>query len=154
LPPRIPGAHALNVEVDYHRVVFVEGYAFQIGRASGEGCNCLIDTVKQLLEVDVPSELVRTDLQREFREGDNKVTRSNFLDFEVHLSAIVRSLDKHARAKDRSRQRLDPNSMQFTCIDLVYIGQGASVGNPSDQHFYIARENANHFVPMSNRWET
>jgi len=134
--------------------VFVDGYAFRIGRASGEGCNCLIDTLKQLLGTDIPSELVRADLQREFREGDNKVTRSNFLDFEVHLPAIVRSLDKHARVRHPGRQRLDPNHVQFTCIDLVYVGQGASVGDPSDQHFYIARENTNHFVPMFSNWET
>ena len=44
--------------------IYVNGEAFELGRASGEGCNCLIDTLRQKLPGVIFSvAAVREDLE-------------------------------------------------------------------------------------------
>ena len=138
----------LNVHIGMHRKITVNGIPFTIGWASGEGCNCLISTINQLLRTCVRSDIVRADLQRQFPSGSDRVTDNNFLDFDVHWAAIVESLGRHSQTLPGGLRSLDPTRLQFTCVDLVYLGQGATVGNPNGLRYYIARERTSHFVPL------
>ena len=115
----------LNVDMGDHRHVFVNGARYYIGSASGEGCNCLINTLDQLLGTGVPSRFVRADLQREFSTSPDRVTEGNYLDLRAHWEAIVRSLSRHSR---RLSTPIDPSSLRLVCADLVYLGQGDVVG--------------------------
>jgi hypothetical protein len=138
----------LKVKPGLHRDITVNDIPFTIGYASGEGCNCLISTINQLLRTCVDSRLVREDLKRKFPHGPDKVTEGNFLDFDVHWAAIVESLGRHSETLPGGLRSLNPSRMQVACVDLVFIGQGATICNPNGQRFYLAREHANHFVPL------
>ena len=139
----------LNVEIGDHRHVFVNGARYSIGSASGEGCNCLINTLDQLLQTNVPSRLVRADLRREFPTGPDAVTENNFLDFRAHWAAIVRSLSRQSRAFPCP---IDPNSLRFICADLVCQGQGDIVGAEGAVTNHLARVSMNHFAPLIRTW--
>ena len=141
-------AGRLDVEVGDHRNVLVNGIAFYIGGSSGEGCDCLIDTLNQLLKTIVPSHVVRRDLQREFPAGEDRVTEGNYLDFRAHWEAILRSLGRHSPLVEGS---LDPTDFHFVCADLVYQGQGDTVGTPGGITHYLARQGTAHFVPLIRR---
>ena len=135
----------LNVEIEDHRVACINGNRFYIGNASGEGCNCLIDTLSQLLGAWVPSDFVRRDLMKEFPSGPDRVTEANFLDLRAHWEAIVHSLNRHSTVL---RVPVNPRSCRLICADLVFIGQGDIVGAENGVTFYLARVHTNHFVPL------
>ena len=139
----------LNVEMGDHRHVKVNGARYSIGSASGEGCNCLISTLDQLLSTNVPSRIVRADLRREFPTGPDAVTENNFLDSRAHWAAILRSLSRHSRAFPSP---IDPNSLRFVCADLVYQVQGDIVGTEGAVTYHLARVSTNQFVPLIRQW--
>ena len=124
----------LNVQMGDHRHVFVNGARYYIGSASGEGCNCLINTL-------VASHLVRADLRREFPTGPDAVTANNFLDFRAH--------SRHSHTFPGA---IDPNNIHFICADLVYQGQGDIVGTEGAVTNHLARVSTNHFVPLIRQW--
>ena len=118
------------------------------GTASGEGCNCLIDTLRQLVSAAKPSTClkeIRNALRGRFKSGPDKVTAGNYLTFDVHWKGVVELLEK------------DPDDYKITCIDLDFHGHGEVVGNVGDAghegiiSLYIARENGNHFVPLHKK---
>ena len=70
--PGAAGPHMIgefNVQINGRFVMF-NGHRFEIGRASGAGCNCLIDTLMQklLLVANVPA--VRKRLREQFPRGE------------------------------------------------------------------------------------
>ena len=118
------------------------------GHASGEDCNCLIHTLRQLVNSSAPSTCaknIRNALMERFRDGPNRVTAKNYLTFDAHWRDIVQLLDR------------DPGNYKLTCIDMDFAGQGETVGNFGDVgdegilNLYIARENGNHFVPLHKK---
>ena len=102
-------------------VVKLNGMFYKKGKASGAGCNCLIDTIRQKLDITADSKEVRRQLQVLFPNGQDKVTKSNFLDSGAHWEAIVRILGNVAQPRPEPR---DPRDMQFICADLEYITSG------------------------------
>ena len=141
-------AGVLDVHVDMHRQVTINGTRYSVGSASGEGCNCLINTLNQLLRTGVSSRFVRTDLRREFTSGPDSVTEGNFLDLRAHWEAIVRSLGRHSTVHQGG---IEPSSLKFICADLVYVGQGDIVGS-GPVTYHLARVHTNHFVPLIRVW--
>ena len=125
-------------------MVIVNDLCYQLGRASGAGCNCLIDTLRQLLDLRCDARAVRNSLRALFPEGPDRVTAQNFLDLRMHWQAIVRLLGEFALPRPVA---LDPNTMRFVCADMVYLSQGDIVGN-STSIFHLARTGTNHFVPL------
>ena len=118
------------------------------GTASGEDCNCLIHTLRQLIDPSAPStraKEIRKVLRERFRRGEDRVTADNYLTFDVHWGDIVALLDR------------DPNNFNITCVDLDFRGHGEVVGNMDESgnegiiHLYVARENGNHFVPLHKK---
>ena len=118
------------------------------GTASGEGCNCLIDTLRQLIAPSKPitcMKEIRNALRKRFKSGSDKVTAGNYLTFDAHWRSVIELVEK------------DSEDFKITCIDLDFRGHGEVVGNFDDSglegiiSLYIARENGNHFVPLHKK---
>jgi len=139
--PHVAGELEVHLE---DRMVVVNGTYFHRGRASGAGCNCLIDTLRQHLRVTTDIPWVRRQLQLLFQIEPNNVTHNNFLDFRVHGMAIIRLL---CNAKRRGAEPVDMSMFRIVCVDLQYLGQGDIIGN-GDVTFHIARVHGNHFIPL------
>jgi len=105
------------------------------GTASGKRNNCLIDSLRQLLQPAAQVAPIRRALQLQFRTGAAKVTASNFLQFDFHAGAIVRQLG------------FDPALMTITCVDLSHKGHGDVLGKGA-RRLFLARQGQNHFVPL------
>jgi len=105
------------------------------GCASGLRNNCLIDSLRQLLKPTASVGAIRRALQLQFRTGATKVTRSNFLQFDFHIAAILQQLG------------FNPQLFTVTCVDLAHAGHGDVFGRGS-RKIYLARESQNHFVPL------
>ena len=57
---QIEGQQSVNWWDDHNTVFFeIDGLQLHMGHASGTGCNCLIDTMRQQLKVDCDVEAVR-----------------------------------------------------------------------------------------------
>ena len=86
------------------------------GKASGLRNNCLIDSLRQLVNPGAAVAPVRRALQLQFRCGAMKVTKNNYLQFDFHAAAILQHMG------------LDPRLFTMTCIDLTHKGHGDVVG--------------------------
>jgi hypothetical protein len=87
-------------EVLIDGVLYQRGYGNPGDEALGERNNCLIDSLRQCLNIECNRLAVRRDLQAEFgnanvRDPRRNVTRDSYLDVELHWGAIVRSLFRH-----------------------------------------------------------
>ena len=118
------------------------------GTASGDGCKCLINTLRQLIAASKPttrSKEIRNALRLRFNSGPDVVTASNYLTFDVHWRGVVELLEKN------------PDDYKITCTDLDFLGHGEVVGNYGDRghegiiSLYIAGENGNHFVSLHKK---
>ena len=122
--------------------MWVDGVRFSLGTASGLRNNCLIDTLRQKLDLVCSSGYVRKKLQEAFPcPGPSHVTNHNFLTLEFHAAEIIRFLGEAVG------QRLRLESFRIVCIDLEYEGNGDVVGE-GPVILHIARENGNHFLPL------
>ena len=140
LPERTPGGA---------QVVRVEGQDFYVGEASGEGCNCLIDTLKQTLSCTGASLAlhslagVRELLKEEFPRGPRRVTSTNFLELEHHWKKVIQFIG----LLGQKNTILRPEQFRIVCVDLAFVGNG-DVEGTGPTTLYIAREGASHFVPL------
>ena len=125
-------------------LVVINGVAYQRGVASGAGCNCLIDTLRQHLQVIANVPAIRRALQKLYRVEPTIVTAENFLEFRAHALEIVNLL---ARAAALDGDPIDTAVFRIICVDLDHLDHGDFVGN-GDVTLYIARENGNHFIPL------
>ena len=123
-------------------------HKFVVKRATGEGFNCLIDTLRQTLQApeDIPLyagylNMVRGDLVRAYRCGDTRVRSNTYLEFPSHVAATIRSLVRHAREgvpRNRSGPEWQPKNFKIVCVDLDSIMKTTVFGIGS-QVRYIAR---------------
>ena len=122
----------------------VEGQDFYVGTASGDGCNCLIDTLKQCLPYTgaAPAE-IRESLEQEFREGPRRVTSMSYLELQHHWKEVIQLIG----LLGENSTILRPEQFRIVCVDLEFPGNG-DVEGTGTRSLYIARENANHFVPL------
>ena len=136
-----------DLEVHYENdLVVVNGTPFEQGSASGASCNCLIDTLRQHLGVNVDIPDIRRRLQVLFPSGPDKVTKANFLDFRAHGPTILRLISNLA-SRQRGGRPIDTSVFQIVCVDLQYLGHGDIVGNGLVT-LHIAREHGCHFIPL------
>ena len=89
----------------------------KVGEASGASNNCLIDTLRQVLDLKINVPTVRTALMEEFPGGQAKVSKANFLTFHLHALAIFH------------RFGLDPKEYTLVCFDLNLEDNGDVVGH-------------------------
>ena len=141
-----------------HRVeVSVDNMRFQLGTATGDGCNCLIDTLRQLLnelpDVLIPQSClpeVRRLLEDKHRDGPTPISSRDYLDLAHYWEDVVNLLWD----QDRIRQQLTrrAKSFEIICADILYVGNGDRLPHQRDpsrrRGLYVARVNGNHFVPL------
>ena len=131
--------------------ICIDGASYGLGRASGEGCNCLIDTLRQKLPAvicDVP--LVRRLLEARHRQRETRITPGDYLDLEDYWEDILNLLGECNAVRPVTREwAVD---FRIVCVELTFIGNGLVVprGVPRGQRttLHIARVNLNHFIPL------
>jgi hypothetical protein len=127
----------------------VEDRSFTVGRASGQGNNCLIDTLRQAMchtvSIVVDPSWVRRQLQSRHPTEPHAVTPNNFLELEHHWRDVLILLGEGNKL-GRPLQ-LEPSKFRVVCVDLELEGHGDVVGEGT-RTLYIAREHGNHFVPL------
>ena len=125
-----------------------DGAAFFKGAASGGGCNCLIDTLRQSLDLSVHVAEVRARLEALHRRRGTPIAAVDYLEFEHHALDILGIFREPKFACGRVVP--DAARMRLICVDLTNIGHGDVVGPDGDNcegTICLARENQNHFVP-------
>ena len=123
----------------YKHVRFVvnEMQQFTMGKASGHECNCLVDTLRQQLHLDCDIGAVREYVHSQ----DPNLVLGDYLELQHHWQYVLRGF---AFVLDSD---ISPSNYKIVCVDATYIGNGDVEGDGAIV-LYIARQNANHFVPL------
>ena len=124
--------------------IIISGTPFFKGRATGVNNSCLIDTLRQALDLTANVEWVRAHLQRRILCGDAQVTSSNFLTLKHHWEAVT---DLLFQADVSGKPKLRSSVFQVVRVDLTWQENAAVVGIGL-RKVHIARENGCHFVPL------
>ena len=139
--------------------IFIDDHLYQLGSASGDGHNCLIDTLRQKLNerpgvciTEGCVSEVRRLLEEMHRYGATPIERRAYLELETYWQDIIDLLE----AADNVGNTVSLGSPQFeiVCVDLMFVGNGDRLPQCRDDNvrrqMCIARVNGNHFVPL--RW--
>ena len=143
--------------------VSVDNMRFELGYATGDGCNCLIDTLRKLLN-DLPSVIipqgclpeVRRLLEDKHRHGPTPIRSRDYLDLAHYWEDIVNLLWE----RDTVHLQLNRTAEYFEiiCIDLLDLDHGERLPHDADRSrrrgLYVARLNGNHFVPLERIWDS
>jgi hypothetical protein len=131
----------------WHRrrvVVRIDGLDFSIGRASGHQNNCLIDSLRQCLDMICHVENLRSKLVRLHKNRVTRIPEGDFLDFADHWQDVITLLSEFDQS---SKPVVRCSTVTIVCVDLNLPGHGNVVGT-GPHKLYIARQNLNHFVPL------
>ena len=139
--------HLTQIEWSLERdLIVMHGKRFRQGFADGQGCNCLIDTLRSKLCLDVSLAAVRAELMKLFPFPGSRahVTAGNYLTLADHWMTVVDLLFKY----DQSGQpKLTHEQLKIVCVDLAYLDNGEVVGTGGTT-LHIARIGTNHFIPL------
>ena len=129
-----------------HRIVIrIEGVDYFMGAASGDGCNCLIDTLRQCLDLVCNVSYVREVLEHRHRGKNSQIGHMAYLQLDWHWRDVLQLLAQHNLC-DRS---FDVNDCRVVCVDMNMPGHGDVFGRVAARRIlYICRQNLNHFVPL------
>ena len=108
-----------------------------MGTASVEECNCLLDTLRQQLQLHCDIKTVRAFVQAQ----DASLVQGDYLELQTHWRAVIAGF---AHVLD---DVFLASAYRIVCIDATFIGNGDVEGNGASI-LYIARQNANQFVPL------
>ena len=135
--------HMFQIEVQRDGAFFfVDGRRFRRGYASGRANNCLIDTLRQKLELICNVDWARSQLQVHFSEpGPGQVTAANFLTLDIHWARVVDLLFQNAGRTLRS------DAVRIARVDAEFLGNGDVLGAGA-LTLNIALESGNRFVPL------
>ena len=128
----------------------LDGQSYHLGSASGDGCNCLIDTLRQVLPgIMCGVAAVRSALEDRHRGLPTEIIPGDYLPLDM-WDDIVDLLGFH---NELGRIRASwAHRFRVVCVDLTWIGSGDVFprGASSDTRttLAIARVNQNHFVPL------
>ena len=121
-------------------IVVVGGRTYDVGRGNPGGFNdCLIDSLRQCLDLDTDPRMIREDLTVAFADAKDeraRVTSNSFLDLDSHWQVFPRALFRHNTC-GVSREC----DLQLYCINTgQVVGDiGAPrrlvIMNTSDMHF-------------------
>ena len=134
------------------------GRSFIKGNVSGEGCNCLIRTLRECLNdqgllcvADVP--WIRLELRKRFRAGENRVTEDNFLDLRNHWRSIVDLIGMSARENDCDpHRRIVAANFNVTAV-LEESQRVVEVDGEGLIPLFILNQGNMHFVPLLRNTE-
>jgi hypothetical protein len=129
----------------------VDGHAYHLGSASGAGCNCLIDTLRQKLPgIICKVSNVRQELENRHRGLATQISPGAYLPLDFWDDIV--DLLKHHNAVTQPVRESWAHRFRVVCVDLTWIGHGEVFprgASSSDRtSLLIARVNQNHFVPL------
>ena len=131
--------------------IFVKGYA------SGNGNNCLIDSLVQAIQMHFPEILVnitwiRSELQLRYPSSrPYAVTKTNFLDLRNHWEAVVDLILMNARAQGC----MLPDDVSAASFQIISVQEDAQVVGDhvgtGPFHLYLLNQGFLHFLPLIRR---
>ena len=131
--------------------ICIDDAFFGLGRASGDGCNCLIDTLRQKLPAvicNIP--YVRSRLEERHQHRATRITPGDYLDLAHYWEDIVNFLGEYNQVQPVTWAWAV--KFRIVCVDMTHIGHGDVLprGVPQGQRttLHIARVNQNHFIPL------
>jgi len=129
----------------------VAGHAYRLGSASGDGCNCLIDTLRQKLPGIICNvSQVRQELENRHRGKATQISPGAYLSLDFWEDIV--DLLKYNNAVTQAVRESWAHRFRVVCVDLAWIGHGEVFphgARSSDRtSLVIARVNQNHFVPL------
>ena len=89
----------------------------------GDGCNCLIDTIRQQFGAQCDVAAVRAALERTFPD----ILPGVFLVFHLHCSEVACLVLEHNL--ETVPATLSASGLHVVCIDMNHIGSGDVLGN-------------------------
>ena len=94
--------------------------------SQGEYHNCLIDSLRQCVDIHSDRRAVRADLMTQCAQAVDraKVTLTSYLDVELHWQSILQSLFKH----NRDGLNTTCNFHDY-CVIALYVNAQCNVGN-------------------------
>ena len=129
--------------------IVIDGQRFRLGHASGEGCNCLIDTLRQKIGVACNVAPVRKCLEEQHRHLSTRIVPGAFLALDLWYD-IINLIWQHGEMPQSTAHCVE--RLRIVCADLTWVGNGeALLRGPlgqEDRVLHIARVNENHFVPL------
>jgi len=135
------------------RELRLDGKFYSVGHGDpgfardGESNNCLIDSLRQCLNLLVDRKRVRADLIALFgnANGRAKVTLNSFLDLDSHWQTIVVSLFRHTLCNPIANVQLD----NFCVIGLFTDDpdHGVVLGDRSKRRLVVLNTSDAHFDP-------
>jgi hypothetical protein len=140
-------------------LVELDGKVFFKGSASGTGCNCLIDSLRQCIAMQVPfvadSVWIRRQLLGKFpRAGANAVNPLSYLDLFAHWEDVVRLLGEQARAMGCDAAGvIKADSFRIVCVEESSQLVGEEYGR-GPRVLYLMNESFRHFVPLIEKMST
>ena len=133
--------------------IVVDQERFFMGTASGEGCNCLIDSLRQVLPTAVCNvPFIRTEIEKLHQNRASAIIPGDYLDLALYWRDIIDLVGLHNLVRVIENMSVH---YRVICVDMCWIGHGDV--EPSDQaggrrmHVYLARLDGNHFVPLHRR---
>ena len=133
-----------------HVKLVVEGREFKIGAASGEGCNCLVYTIQQILGLRADVPCIRSLLEKKYEGTGTPIEKGAYLELDV-WSDIVNLLFQNSQ--DSVLDVDQAHLWQIVCVDLDKVGSGdvqprEAIGAGGRKVMYTARVHGNHFIPL------
>ena len=137
--------------------VVVDGQHFELGTASGDGHNCLIDTLRKLLNrrcgFFIPEGSVvdvRNRLEGKHSDLASAITPGDYLELRPYWEDIIDCLEVAGVAGLGIRR--GSAGYEVVCVDMTWAGNGdrlpPAVDRNQRKQLYVARVNENHFVPL------
>ena len=131
--------------------IIVDGNSFQLGHASGDGCNCLIDTLRQAMGAGVVCNVaaVRERLERRHAGLPSRIVPRDYLELD-YWEDIVDLVGYFNLIRPATK----PWSPQFrvVCVDLTWLGHGEvfprAAPGTGRTSLHIARVSQSHFIPL------
>jgi len=134
-----------------HKIeISVDDIHFVLGKASGEGCNCLIYSFQKILPTSMFNvSFVRAELERRHAGRPTAIVRRDYLDLAMYWADIIDIIGEH---NEQGRISKWSSRFRICCVEMCWIGNGdvlpRGVPQGDRQTLYIARVNQNHFVPL------
>ena len=101
----------------------VDGHAYHLGSASGAGCNCLIDTLRQKLPSIICNVAnVRQELENRHRGKATQIAPGSYLPLDFWADIV--DLLKHHNVVTQAPRESWAHRFRVVCVDLTWIGHG------------------------------
>ena len=109
------------VEVSVDNKMYTQGYA------SGEGCNCLTDTLRQMLNIISNTKRVRMELDKTCTTGPGRIRPGDFLELQHHWKDVIDLLFRYNEMDLPLTPSGGPSWSDIHkvfCVDMMHLGQG------------------------------